>query len=275
MNLSISNIAWDSKQDTFLYSAMQKLGYTGLEIAPTRLFPERPYEHLEEAHEFARQLKENYGLSVCSMQSVWYGRTESLFGTPKERQRLLDYSRQAIDFAVAIGCPNLVFGCPKNRRKPDHADMNPVLDFFRETAVYAAKNHTAFSIEPNPPLYDTNFINTTEQACSLVQQIRSSCSDPSVCEGIAVNLDLGTILENQESLEDFPAWLPLIRHIHISEPGLVCLTEAHRDVYSRLIEFTKNAWQEKAWQGYLSIEMGRMDSKDRLLEIMTWIRSLL
>ena len=146
MNLSISNIAWDSKQDTFLYSAMQSLGYTGLEIAPTRIFPERPYEHLEEAREFAYQLKENYGLSVCSMQSIWYGRTESLFGTSKDRRKLLDYSKQAIDFASAMGCPNLVFGCPKNRQRPEHAAIEPVLEFFQETAVYAARHHTVFSI---------------------------------------------------------------------------------------------------------------------------------
>ncbi|MCI8557221.1 MAG: sugar phosphate isomerase/epimerase [Lachnospiraceae bacterium] len=274
MNLSISNIAWDSKQDTFLYSAMQSLGYTGLEIAPTRIFPERPYEHLEEAREFAYQLKENYGLSVCSMQSIWYGRTESLFGTSKDRRKLLDYSKQAIDFASAMGCPNLVFGCPKNRQRPEHAAIEPVLEFFQETAVYAARHHTVFSIEANPPLYHTNFINTTDQACSLVRHMRSSLSDPAARKGIAVNLDLGTILENQEPLEDFPSWLPLIGHIHISEPGLTCLTKDHTDVYSRLIEFIRNAWQEKNWQGYLSIEMGRLDSQEKLLEIMTWIRSL-
>ena len=81
MNLSISNIAWKPEQDASVYAAMEKMGYTGLEIAPTRIFPESPYTHLKEARAFARQLKEHYGLSVCSMQSIWYGRTESLFGS--------------------------------------------------------------------------------------------------------------------------------------------------------------------------------------------------
>lgn len=274
MNLAISNIAWDSKQDTILYSTMQRLGYTGLEIAPTRIFPERPYEHLEEARAFAHQLKESYGLSVCSMQSIWYGRKESLFGTFEERKQLLDYSKQAIDFAAAMECPNLVFGCPRNRWRPEHGALEPVLEFFQEIAIYAAQHHTTFSIEPNPPLYHTNFINRTCEACSLVQHIRSSLLEPTCYKGIAVNLDLGTILENHESLEDFPTWLPFIHHIHISEPSLNCLIRSHEDIYRRLIDSVQKAWKDDIWQGYLSIEMGRLDSLDKLLEIMAWIPSL-
>ena len=48
------------------------------------------------------------------------------------------------------------------------------------------------------------------------EKIRASLSAPSDREGIAVNLDLGTILENKESLEMLPAQLPLIRHIHLA-----------------------------------------------------------
>ena len=47
--------------------------------------------------------------SVASMQSIWYQRTEKLFGSEAERETLLSYTKQAIDFAEAAGCPNLVF----------------------------------------------------------------------------------------------------------------------------------------------------------------------
>lgn len=56
---------------------------------------------------------------MISMQSIWYGRTEKLFGTEEERNLLLDYTKSAVDFAAAIGCKNLVFGCPKNRCIPE------------------------------------------------------------------------------------------------------------------------------------------------------------
>ena len=37
--LAISNIAWHKSDDEAVYTAMQQAGFTGLEIAPTRIFP--------------------------------------------------------------------------------------------------------------------------------------------------------------------------------------------------------------------------------------------
>ena len=64
MKLSISNIAWAKEQDEQVYSRMREYGYSALEIAPTRIFPEAPYDHLEEASSWARKLKEEEGFDV-------------------------------------------------------------------------------------------------------------------------------------------------------------------------------------------------------------------
>ncbi len=50
MKLSISNIAWDSENDKKVYELMKKYSYEGLEIAPTKVFLENPYEKLEKAY---------------------------------------------------------------------------------------------------------------------------------------------------------------------------------------------------------------------------------
>lgn len=104
------------------HGLMQGYGFSGLEIASTRVFPEAPYDRPGEAAVWAARLKERHGLIIPSIQSIWYGRHEALFGTEKERGILLDHTRKAIDFAAAVGCRNLVFGCPKNRRLHDGAD---------------------------------------------------------------------------------------------------------------------------------------------------------
>ena len=52
MNLSISNIAWTSDYDVQMYAFLKEIGYNGLEIAPTRLFIDHPYTHIEEAKEY-------------------------------------------------------------------------------------------------------------------------------------------------------------------------------------------------------------------------------
>ena len=165
MKLSISNIAWSAEHDTEMYQYLQEIGFQGLEIAPTRIFPENTYDKSSEAKDWAYQLKENYGLEIPSMQSIWYGHQEKIFGTKEERKVLIDYTKKAVDFAEVIGCKNLVFGNPRNRDTDDIPGNYPIaIDFFREIGDYAAEHNTTIAIEANPPIYNTRFINRTEQA---------------------------------------------------------------------------------------------------------------
>ena len=62
--LAISNIAWDAKADEIIYALLKRAGYTGLEIAPTRLFPERPSECCGQMEREAGRMHEAYGLCL-------------------------------------------------------------------------------------------------------------------------------------------------------------------------------------------------------------------
>ena len=62
--LAISNIAWHKEDDEAVYTAMQQAGFTGLEIAPTRIFPEMPYENLTSALLFGGYLKNQWLLGA-------------------------------------------------------------------------------------------------------------------------------------------------------------------------------------------------------------------
>ena len=90
MKLSISNIGWSNENDLAVYEIMKNEGFEGLEIAPTRIFPEKPYDKIEEAGRWADGIKTEYGLVISSMQSIWYGRNEKLFGTEQERSVLIE-----------------------------------------------------------------------------------------------------------------------------------------------------------------------------------------
>ena len=98
LKLAISNIAWDKADDEAVYAAMQQNGFTGLEIAPTRIFPEYPYENLTGAALFGGYLLNRWGFHVPSMQSIWYGQTGNIFD-PVQAEELLDYTAEAFQFA--------------------------------------------------------------------------------------------------------------------------------------------------------------------------------
>ena len=92
MYLSISNIGWKAPMDDAVYAVMKKYGFSGLEIAPTRIFPQNPYEDLSSARKWAEELKNQHGFTVPSMQSIWFGKQEKLFGTEEERKELVEYT---------------------------------------------------------------------------------------------------------------------------------------------------------------------------------------
>ena len=242
MKRSISNIAWAAQDDESVYRMLADCGFDAIEIAPTRWFPDKPYDHASEASYIAKQLFAEYGLKISSMQSIWYGKTQSLFGSSQDRMDLLEYTRRAIDFAAAIGCGNLVFGCPKNRVIPDGVTDETAIEFFYECGEYATQRGTCFSIEPNPPIYHTNYINTTQEAIDVVRRVDSA--------GCRINVDLGTMIHNNEQISLIEQNLSWVRHVHLSEPHLV--QPCHDDLHAQMIHMLRN----NDYKGYVSIEMG-------------------
>lgn len=210
-DLAASNIGWAAQNDEKVYDLMKQLGYTALEIAPTRLFPQNPYDHLREASNFAVKMQEKYGMRIASLQSIWYGQTGSIFDRAQAEQ-LLAYTARAFDFARACRCKNMVFGCPRSRTVPEGHSADEAEVFFKRVANIAMGKYVTFALEPNPPIYGTNYLNSTVETMQLVKKFR--------CIGIGVNLDLGAMVYNGESVEEIAPYMRFVSHIHISEPGL-------------------------------------------------------
>lgn len=257
MKLSISHIAWSAEHDAEMYKFLGHHHFTGLEIAPTRIFPQSPYDRLDEAAEYSRMLNDIYGLTISSIQSIWYGRSESIFGSDEDRRFLVAYTKQAIQFAEAINCCNMVFGCPRNRNIPGPEYRPIAIDFFREIGAYAAEHGTVLAIEPNPPYYNTNFINTTADALDICREIGS--------DGIKVNVDLGTSINYGEDLDFINENIGLVNHIHISEPLLAAVLK--RDIHRELRKLNYGRW--------FSVEMKNTGDIDAVKSIIAYVEGVM
>lgn len=260
MRLSVSNIAWAENNAERVYYILRELGFSGIEIAPTRLWKEKPYSHLREAQLYRNFLKDKYGLAIVSMQSIWFGRNEKIWGSKEEREVLIRYTKSAIEFAEAIGCSNLVFGCPRNRVIPLNGQESIAIDFFREVGEYAAKHNVIIALEANPAIYNTNFMNKTEEAFRIAKSVGSN--------GCKVNLDFGTVIENAESLDIVQKNIGYINHVHISEPGLKVIQRRaeHEELRDILVK--------NEYSGFVSIEMGNGIGVDDLFKTMKYVKDL-
>lgn len=260
LKYAISNIAWDKNDDEFMYDYLKQHRFTGIEIAPTRIIEDSPYEKSQEAAQFKEEMNK-YGLIVCSMQSIWFGRQENIFKSAEDRQALVEYTKKTIDFAQTIGCKNLVFGCPKNRNieTPSENDHNIALEFFKEIGSYASEKDVFISIEPNPSIYNTNFLNTTSEALEFIKELGM--------DFIKLNCDLGTMIYNDEDVDLIISNIELVNHIHISEPNLVPPT--FRDMHKVLFDKLENIGYDK----YISIEM-KMQNLEKVKEIITYVENI-
>ncbi|MCM1219991.1 MAG: sugar phosphate isomerase/epimerase [Lachnospiraceae bacterium] len=259
MKLSVSNIGWTVQQDKEMYAWLQNQGFQGIEIAPTRLFPERPYDYKSVVADVAERLYRMYDLQIPSMQSIWYGMTQRIAGSPAERAALYKYTKLAIDFAAACGCQNIVFGCPKNRTVSTGVDVSINEQFLWDIAQAADMRHVIIGLEANPPAYQTNYINTTPQAVKVLRQLNHPA--------LKLNLDFGTILANEEQLNILENNLDLISHVHISEPWLKPLQrrEEHKTL-RRLLE--------QKYKGFISLEMARPQNPDELKESCLYLKEV-
>ena len=260
MKLSISNIAWDSENDKKVYELMKKYSYEGLEIAPTKVFLENPYEKLEKADMWRKDLNDKYGFKISSMQSIWYGKKERLFGTDEERKELQNYTEKAIDFAKIIECKNLVFGSPKNRNLEENENPGKAKEFFKSIGEYAFKNNTVIGMEANPTIYNTNYINDTKSALELIKTVDS--------KGFLLNLDIGTVISNNENIEEILGNVEYINHVHISEPWLKMIEK--REIHKKLKSILKN----EDYKGFVSIEMAKVERIEEIEKVMEYVREV-
>lgn len=244
MKLSISNIAWDVSIDPMMLEILHH-NSLDLEIAPTKIVYDNPYFHFDEALKYKEKL-DQLEISVSSMQSIWFGRTENIFESKENRKILINYTKKAIDFAEIMGCKNLVFGSPRNRNMENKEIDEPIaISFFRKIGVYALKKGVVIAIEPNPAIYHTNFLNTTMEAIEFVKKVN--------IDSIKINYDLGTVIQNEEDISVLKENISFIHHIHISEPNLLPIEK--RKIHKELFDILK----ENDYDKYVSIEMKQTD----------------
>jgi D-psicose/D-tagatose/L-ribulose 3-epimerase len=245
MKLAASNIAWGPSDDDAVSAVLRQHGFSGVEIAPSKRWEAPAEAPPREVAEY-RAAWEHRGLQIVAMQALLYGRPDlQLFGSLSVRRGLRDYLAALVDLASGLGAGALVFGSPKNRRRgslPFHEATAIAVEFFREVGAVAASRGCIICIEPNPPEYDCDFINTTAEAVTLCEQIGH--------HGVRVNGDAGAMAINGEDpLATVTNAVKWFGHFHASEPSLVEVGGGN------IQEECAIALSRQHYGGWISIEM--------------------
>lgn len=246
MKLAASNIAWARAQDEAVARLLTELGFSGVEVAPTAIWP-KPLEASAQEVRACRQEWESRGLPIVAMQALLFGRGElTLFEDTATRAAMRQYLEGIIRLGGQLGARALVFGSPKNRRVGglSRAVAEEIAcEFFHALGEVAVEHGTALCVEPNPTEYGCDFITTAREGLELVRKVGS--------RGFCLHLDAGGMTVSQEPIDAaLKESMRVARHFHASEAHLAPLgagTVAHERFAATL--------REVGYEHWVSVEM--------------------
>lgn len=248
MDLCISSLAWNLENRCKIYSFLNERKIKYIEIVPNKISKLGLFDNYKNYIKLKNEW-ENFNIKAVSMQSLHFGLNDcSLFNSHEERNNLFKYTIKAMEIANILGIEHLVFGSPKLRIIRDSMPYNDAIniakDFFYKISEEASKYNIVVGIEPNSKKYNTNFLTNTIDTYNFVKEINLS--------NIAINLDLSTIILENENLEnsiDIVNSLNKPFHSHISIPFLKNNYDNYIDLLDKYINKLKHS---KA--NYCSIE---------------------
>jgi D-psicose/D-tagatose/L-ribulose 3-epimerase len=173
MRLGINTFLFTSpftNASTKLFPTFKKWGFETVEI------PVEDPSHIDPA-QVRRELDKNK--LVCGSVCACMGPGRDFRGTPEEQQTAMVYCKALIDQMVIMGCPSLIGPLYSVVGKADAVEPSQqkkewalVVKNLKELAKYAEKNGVQLCIEPLNR-FETDFLNTVEQALKLVKDVGS------------------------------------------------------------------------------------------------------
>ena len=215
MKLGVSNIAWSAAQESEALSILGQSSFSAVEVAPTRI---------ADWHDLTakklldyRNLVETYGLTICSLQAILFGRPEAqLLADEQAFSLMYDHISRVADIAAMLGATVVVFGSPKNRLKSTRS--RPEAFELAVSRLQILGNRFAevdvkLALEPVPAYYGSDFIDSLKEAKAIVR----ACRHPS----IQLHLDTGCLhLGGEDIASAILGSASQAIHFHISEPDL-------------------------------------------------------
>jgi sugar phosphate isomerase/epimerase len=264
IRLSVSNTAWQQNELEDHLELLMELGCDGVEIAPSCIWKEPTHVSLHEIEEL-KTLISKYNLVIPAFHALLFTRPElCFFGEDSIRQQTVSYLKELIRLAGMLSVKVLVYGSPASR-KVDDKDYERcyeiAIDVFRELGIEAERNDVVFCIEPLGPS-ENDFILTADEGNQLVSDVGS--------KHFGLHLDIKAMADAGEDFEAvFQKYGRILKHIHISEPGLAPPGTTGLDHHS-----IGKALLTSRYNGYVSVEMKRGvgNTKDVIRDAVSYVR---
>ena len=257
MKHSISNIALTPYNHDAELIELSRLGLTGLEVAPSRVWKDTWQGLGARSVDAYRKQVELSGLQVVGLHSLFFDHQELGLckGTEIEKQTaafLIHLSGVCRD----LGGRTLIWGGGRNRSGASTALAIEETERLLNVALPVfERDGTCLCIEPLGP-GDADFLNSVLDILSLVERYSSPA--------FRIQLDAKALVENDESSwTTFEAVQPFLIHFHANEPNLAILGESGKVPHAILAEHLRRI----SYNGFVSIEQRMIDAENPMESI--------
>jgi sugar phosphate isomerase/epimerase len=257
MKSAVSNIALPVYEHAQELGQLADLEIDGLEVAPSRVWPDTWLGLKSTDVINYRKLVESTGLHIVGLHSLFFDHPElGLFKDKTTRKETLTYMAHLSKICRDLGGKTLIYGGGRNRGGLSVKDaFEEAISFFGELQNEIEPHGTVFCFEPLGP-NDSDFINAVKDSVRIVKAVDSS--------SLGVQLDAKALVENNDVKPSvFEAAKPYLVHYHANEPGLGVLGSSGKVDHRVLGKLLKKI----NYSGYVSVEQRMIDEEKPLLSI--------
>lgn len=257
MKYSLSNLSWGETPIQQMLPRIKQVGFHGIEIAPTAIWPEIKSTDILEIKKM-RDLIEGCGLEVSGLQSLLYGHPDYQLFSKNTWPMMRSHLEFMFSLANTLGAEVVVFGSPRNRIKgqlPKDLANEIAAEFFTTLLPSLKQNNLILTLEPNAPEYGADYLLNY----SDVRQLSKLIDSPYILPQI----DTGCLwMVAEEPSVAYSSCKP--HHIHISNPNLASVPGESN--FKELFEQIRSS----DYKGWLVIEtLG--ESGDEAIKAAKWL----
>ncbi len=248
MKYSISNWIYGDEPLRTTFERLKRYGYDGIELKGEL----QEYDTGE-----VRRLCGEFDLQVFSVLgwSIWPLERDLANPDPRLREKALDYARQCVDLAFAVGAPLVVvIPAPAGRTSPlgdvsseeewvaaAEKEWNYALESVRTAAAYAEQAGILLAVEPINR-YESFLVNNVDQGLRFVSEVGSGA--------VKLHLDaFHTNIEEKDPADAIRRARELLINMHISDSNRQAVGHGHTD-----FEAMMTALKDIDYHGPLTLE---------------------
>lgn len=264
MRLGISNIAWERHDDPKVFSKLRGNNVTGIEVAPTKIWPEWKDCGAKSAKAY-RNLVNGEGFKIPALQAILFGKPDLQVFQAETHGKFFEHLKLIAEIAEGLGAQTLVFGSPKNRKRGAIGmtiASQMAVDFFSKAGNIFEGLDCCLCIEHNPVEYGSDYVTNVADARELVQLVNHDKFKLHLDAG-GMHMCGGDIVENIKSAGFFA-------HYHISEPMLEPIANGvvdHQGAFKALKGINYDNW--------VSIEMKQPAEEDGVVASLRHVNDCL